>query len=284
MTSDSRVDAGAPSIDTSTAHAARVYDYLLGGRCNFEIDRETAKRSSEAMGGEEEGRLICRINRDFVHRAVRWLAREAGMRQFLDVGTGIPNEDMLHRVALDEAPDARVVYVDHDPLVLSYAHLLTESQYTLYIDGDFNRPDALIGEAGELLDFSRPVVVMLAAVLHLVPDEENPYEVVRRLVDRVAVGSYLLISHQGLDLAPEALTALKESTEGVRTDYRFAPREHAAVARFFDGLELVAPGLVPADEWAPGAPRPSEHRGRPGAALWAGIGQKVGPPSPPVPG
>lgn len=275
MKNDSGLDSESSAVDRSTAHAARVYDYLLGGRCNFEIDRETAKRSSEAMGGEAEGRLICRVNRGFVHRAVRWLAGEARMRQFLDIGTGIPNEDMLHRVALTEASDARVVYVDHDPLVLSYAHLLTDSENTLYIDGDFNEPDALVAEASGLLDFRRPVVVMLAAVLHLVPDDESPYEVVRKLVDRVAVGSYLLISHQGLDLAPEALTALRRSMEGVRADYRFAPREHAEVAQFFDGLELAAPGLVPADEWAPGAQRESEFRGRPGAALWAGVGRKV---------
>jgi len=184
---------------------------------------------------------------------VRWLAGPAGIRQFLDIGTGIPNDDNVHAVALAIAPDARVVYVDNDPIVLAHAHELLNAapDDTAYIHGDLLQPETVLAKAAELLDLDQPVAVVLNAVLHHVPDRDDPHAVVARLMDGVASGSYLAMSHLTDDLQTDEMRALSQSVPS-DARYRFAVRSRPDFTRFFDGLELVEPGIVPIDQWRPG--------------------------------
>ncbi len=243
-----------PHIDTSVAHAARIYDYLLGGTDNFEVDRQAAHVANADMpGGIDAARANIRANRAFLGRAVRFLAGEAGIRQFLDVGTGIPSGDNVHEVAQAAAPDARVVYVDNDPIVLAHAHTLlrsSEDGATAYIEGDLHEPDGILAEAAGTLDFSQPVAVMLVAIMHFVPDALDPYGIVRRFVDAVPSGSYLVLSHGAMDVDPEKMAALAERLSS-RSREPFVWRSKEQVAQFFDGLDLLDPGVVPVDRWRP---------------------------------
>ena len=242
-------------IDRQAANAARVYDYLLGGTANFEVDRAAGEQSSAAFpGGIDGARASVRSNRDFLARAVRYLAGEVGIRQFLDLGTGIPNEHNVHHLAQQVAPDARVVGVDYDPVVLAHAHELLRSTpegAVAFIDGDFREPEAVLEQAADTLDFSRPVAVMLVAILHLIDDDNDPYGLVGRLMDAVPSGSYLAMTHLTNDLLDMAETA-RILTEAMREP--MVLRTRAEFARFFDGLELVEPGVVPVDEWRPDTP------------------------------
>ena len=245
-------DPETPKIDPTVPHSARVYDYLLGGQTNFEADRKAAFAAGAAVGGIEVAQASVRSNRVFLGQVVRWLAGPAGMRQFLDIGTGIPNHDNVHAVALAVAPDARVVYVDNDPIVLAHAHELlnTAPDATAYIHGDLLQPETVLAQAAELLDLDRPVAVVLNAVLHHVPERDDPYSVVARLMDGVASGSYLAMSHLTDDLQTEEMRALSQSVPS-EARYMFAVRSRADFARFFEGLELVDPGIVPIDQWRP---------------------------------
>ncbi|HZM38542.1 MAG TPA: SAM-dependent methyltransferase [Acidimicrobiales bacterium] len=245
-------DPETPKIDPTVPHSARVYDYLLGGQTNFEADRKAAFAAGAAVGGIEVAQASVRSNRVFLGQVVRWLAGPAGMRQFLDIGTGIPNDDNVHAVALAVAPDARVVYVDNDPIVLAHAHELlnTAPDATAYIHGDLLQPETVLAQAAELLDLDRPVAVVLNAVLHHVPERDDPYSVVARLMDGVASGSYLAMSHLTDDLQTEEMRALSQSVPS-EARYMFAVRSRADFARFFEGLELVDPGIVPIDQWRP---------------------------------
>ena len=245
-------DPETPKIDPTVPHSARVYDYLLGGQTNFEADRKAAVAAGAAVGGIEVAQASVRSNRVFLGQVVRWLAGPAGMRQFLDIGTGIPNDDNVHAVALAVAPDARVVYVDNDPIVLAHAHALlnTAPDATAYIHGDLLQPETVLAQAAELLDLDRPVAVVLNAVLHHVPERDDPYSVVARLMDGVASGSYLAMSHLTDDLQTEEMRALSQSVPS-EARYMFAVRSRADFARFFEGLELVDPGIVPIDQWRP---------------------------------
>ena len=245
-------DPETPKIDPTVPHSARVYDYLLGGQTNFEADRKAAFAAGAAVGGIEVAQASVRSNRVFLGQVVRWLAGPAGMRQFLDIGTGIPNDDNVHAVALAVAPDARVVYVDNDPIVLAHAHALlnTAPDATAYIHGDLLQPETVLAQAAELLDLDRPVAVVLNAVLHHVPERDDPYSVVARLMDGVASGSYLAMSHLTDDLQTEEMRALSQSVPS-EARYMFAVRSRADFARFFEGLELVDPGIVPIDQWRP---------------------------------
>jgi hypothetical protein len=263
-----------PEIDTSVAHAARVYDYMLGGTDNFAVDREAAEAAAVAVGGMDKVRSEVQANRAFLGRSVRYLTNEAGIRQFLDIGTGIPNANNVGPVAQGEAPESRIVYVDNDPIVLAHAHHLLQSADagdTVYVQGDLRDGDAILRRAADTLDLDRPVALMLVGLLHHFRDGDDPYAMVRVLLDAVPAGSYLALSHLAIDIMPEAMEAaaahLNEAMEEP-----WVPRTHAAVARFFDGLELVDPGVVQVDEWRqPDPPVPPEGWTNP---LYVGVGRK----------
>lgn len=245
-------------IDTTVPHPARVYDHLLGGRDNFAVDREAAERAASAIGGQN-ARADVRANRAFLGRAVHYLAGEAGIRQFLDIGTGIPNADNVHAVAQQTAPEARIVYVDHDPIVLAHSHTLlasTPQGTTAFLLADLRDPDTILKRAAETLDFSQPVAVMLVAILHFFPDEADPSGLVQQLVDAVPAGSYLVVSHLTGDFAPDAMAKVVEHLNRNTSD-PFVLRPRDQIARFFDGLDPVEPGLVQVDEWHPDPATPS---------------------------
>jgi len=236
-------------LDTGVAHPARVYDYWLGGKDNFAADREAAERVLAAAPGL---RYRVRANRAFLGRATRYLAAEAGIRQFLDIGTGIPTADNTHEVAQRAAPDSRVIYVDNDPIVLLHAQALLRSTpegATDYLRADLRDPGAILDRATAILDFGQPVAVMLLGVLHLIQDVEDPWGIVARLMDATPPGSYLTISHPAIDIHHTQANAQRIYNERVATPQTLRTREQ--VARFFTGLELVEPGLVQVHQWRP---------------------------------
>ena len=267
---DAPAGMAAAQIDTTVAHPARVYDYWLGGKDNFAADREAAERVLAVTPGLRER---VRANRAFLARAMRYLAAEAGIRQFLDIGTGIPSANNTHEVAQAVAPDARVVYVDNDPIVLAHAKALLASGpqgATQYVDGDIRDPAAILEAAASTLDFSQPVALMLLGMLHLVPDSEDPYRIVAGLMDALAPGSYLAISHPASDIhAAAQAEAQKRYNERVSTPQTL--RTRAEVTRFFDGLELVPPGVVYVHTWRPdpGDPVPPD-----GLSAHGGVARK----------
>ena len=257
------------AINTSVAHPARVYDYWLGGKDNFAADREAAERVLAVTPGL---RWRVQANRRFLARAVRYLAGEAGIRQFLDIGTGIPSANNTHQVAQEAIPGARIVYVDNDPIVLSHARaLLTSGPHgaTQYVHGDAREPGPIIESAAETLDFSKPVALMLIGVLHLIQDSEDPWGLVAWLMAQLPAGSYLAISHPAIDIAPGQAEAQRRYNERVSTPQTL--RGHDQVARFFEGLELVEPGLVYVHAW-----RPGEFDTAPEGATsaWGGVARK----------
>jgi hypothetical protein len=259
----------AAEIDTTVAHPARVYDYWLGGKDNFAADREAAERVLAATPGL---RFRVRANRAFLARAVRYLAAEAGIRQFLDIGTGIPSANNTHEVAQDAAADSRIVYVDNDPIVLSHARALlasTPQGSTQYIDGDMRDAAAIVEGASRTLDFSQPTALMLLGILHLVQDSEAPYEIVASLMDALPPGSYLAISHPALDIGPGQAEAMKRYNERVSTPQTLRTRDQ--VARFFEGLEMVPPGLVYVHSWRPG---PGDIAPADGVSAHGGVARK----------
>lgn len=264
-----------PEIDPSVPHSARVYDYLLGGVTNFTADREAAEQQAAAFGGLDKARASVRGNRVFLGQVVRYLAGEAGVRQFLDIGTGIPTEPNVHQVAQQVAAESRVVYVDYDPIVLAHAHELldgTEEGATVFVRRDLHEPAGILEEAGGTLDFGSPVAVLLIALLHHVPDDDDPHGIVGEFMRMVPSGSYLAISHMASDIAADEMAALARSVPADAT-YRFAMRSKTEVTRFFDGLELVDPGVVPIDQWRPEDwPTPSEDRVP--AHHWGGVARK----------
>jgi hypothetical protein len=213
-----------------------------------------------------------RVNRAFLARVVRYLTAEAGIRQFLDIGTGIPTANNTHEVAQSVAQDSRVVYVDNDPIVLSHARALLTSDpkgATDYIDADLRDTDRILAEAARTLDFTRPVAIMLIAILHLVGDEDDPAAIVARLLDAVPPGSYLAISHVASDIEPEKMAEMRERLNRM-VSQKGTYRTQAEVTSFFGGLELVPPGVVRIQEWRPDA----ELEAKRPAAMWGGIGYK----------
>ena len=236
-------------LDTSVAHPARVYDYWLGGKDNFAADREAAERVLAVAPGL---RFRVRANRAFLGRVTRYLAGEAGIRQFLDIGTGIPSANNTHEVAQQAAPESRVVYVDNDPVVLLHAQALLRSSpegATEYVQADLRDPKLILERAADTLDFGQPVAVMLIAVLHLIQDEEDPWGFVAQLMDAVPPGSYLAISHPAIDVHRGQPTIQKVYNENVSTPQTMRTRDQ--VGRFFAGLDLVEPGLVQVHQWRP---------------------------------
>ena len=263
MTSDRAI----PAIDTTRAHPARIYDYWLGGKDNFAADREAAELALKAYPDLAKA---VQSNRAFLGRAVRFLAGQ-GIRQFLDVGTGIPAADNTHEVAQREAPDSRIVYIDNDPIVLLHAQALLKSTpegACDYLQADLRDPDTILAQAARTIDFGRPVALMLLAVLQFILDEQDPYGLVSRLVAALPSGSYLVISHPTDDFNPNKGESMKVYNE--RSADQAVVRDKAATARFFDGLELLEPGVVPVARWRPDsdltAARPS--------SMWCGVARK----------
>jgi S-adenosyl methyltransferase len=256
-------------IDTSVAHIARVYDYWLGGKDNFAPDRAAAEAAMREDPNVVEG---VRGNRAFLARAVRYLVAQAGIRQFLDIGTGIPAADNTHEVAQDAAPETRVVYVDNDPIVLAHARALLTSGAegaTAYLDQDLRNVADIVRAAGATLDFSQPVAVMLIGILHCIPDQDDPAGIVGRLMASVPAGSYLAISHPANDINDPGVRRLASRlNELMPMKLRFRSRDEVAV--LFDGLELVEPGLVRVPEWRPDRDTDVTNP----AALWGGVARK----------
>ncbi len=256
-------------LDTSVAHVARVYDYWLGGKDNFAADRAAGEQAIQAY---PDIVYSVRANRAFLARTVRYLAGEAGIRQFLDIGTGIPTANNTHEVAQDAAPGSNVVYVDNDPVVLTHARALLVSGdqgHTNYIDADLRDTGRILAEAAQTLDFSRPVAIMLMAILQHIDEAEDPYAIVDSLLAAVPPGSYLAISHPAADIETEAMAQMAERLNKLMAE-KVTFRTRPQVARFFDGLELVEPGMVRVQEWRPA----SEIEAKSPAALWGGVGRK----------
>src|SRR5215831_15087685 len=252
-----RVGAVKPEIDTTKPQAARMYDYYLGGKDNFAADRETAQALMKIV---PTIRAAARENRAFLGRAVRYLVAEAGIRQFLDIGTGLPSANNVHEVAQDVEPSCRIVYVDNDPLVLAHARaLLTSSAEgkTAYIEADLRDPEKILQHpvTRQTLDFTKPVALMLVAVLHFLRDADGPRQIVETLLGALPSGSYLVASHATPEYYPDrgAAAARLYNERGVPFQFRLAD-EFAGVA--FQGLEMVDPGLVPVSEWRPDSDAP----------------------------
>jgi hypothetical protein len=265
---DARLSVVA-SLDTGVAHVARVYNFWLGGKDNFAADRAAGEQAMKAFPGIA---LSARSNRAFMARAVGFLATEIGVRQFLDVGTGIPSANNTHEVAQAVAPDSKIVYVDSDPIVLTHARALMTSSpagTTSYVEADLRDPKRILEAARETLDFGQPVALMLMAILQHLSDEDDPYQVVGELMAALPPGSYLTISHPASDIDAEAMAKMAVSLNKMMAE-KVTFRGHDAVARFFDGLKLTEPGLVQASKWRP----QSEEEAAQPAALWAGVARK----------
>jgi S-adenosyl methyltransferase len=263
-------DRPPPKIDTTVAHIARVYDYWLGGKDHFAVDREVGQKVLEI---HPQTVLSVRANRAFLARSVRYLAATEGIRQFLDIGTGLPSANNTHEVAQAAAPSARVVYVDNDPIVLAHARALltsTPEGATAYLDADIRDTDTILGGARELLDFSRPVAVMLVAVLHMLRDEEDPAGIVTRLMASVPPGSFLVVSHLASDVQDETMAEMRRRLNESMTQ-QFTMRTKAEVSGFFDGLRLLDPGVVLTHEWRPDSAADADTPG----VLWAGVAEKA---------
>ncbi len=268
--SRTQVRPGLEASDSSRANPARVYDALLGGKDNFAVDRQVAAKLAAAKPA-----LLAnvRANRAFLGRATRHLAAEAGIRQFLDIGTGLPNLDNTHEVAQRIAPESRIVYVDNDPSVLAHARAILVSRpegATAYLHADLRDPDKILDEAARTIGFGQPMAVMLLGILYMIPDADLPYQVVSRLVDALAPGSFLVISHPASDVDPEA------AAEAARTYDTNLPtsqtnRTQSEVTRFFDGLRLLEPGVVPLNRWRPD---PNDREPRIEISSWGGVGYK----------
>ncbi|WP_233625134.1 SAM-dependent methyltransferase [Actinoplanes sp. ATCC 53533] len=239
-------------LNINECHPARRYDYLLGGKDNYAADRESGDRLVAAHPGVKTSVLA---NRAFLRRAVRFLTREAGLRQFLDIGTGLPTRPNVHQVAQGIAPESRIVYVDNDPLVLTHARaLLTSSPEgtTEYVDADLRDPQAILNDIDlqAALDLKKPVGLLLLAVMHFVTDERKPHDIVRQLLAALPSGSYLAMSHVTYDPLPEPVVA-RLNQEQQRTGEQFQPRSREEFERFFTGLELVEPGITLVSDWRP---------------------------------
>jgi hypothetical protein len=258
-------------------HASRIYDYLLGGNTNFGSDREMAHEVFGGVyaGGIDAARADVRANRGFLGRAVTYMAAEAGIRQFIDIGTGIPTEDNVHQVAQRVAPHSRIVYVDYDLIVRAHASLLLESApegTTAYLTEDLREPEKILEQAAATLDLTQPVGLMLVAILHVVPDEDDAYGIVDRLLAALPPGSHLAISHLASDInADEMDQACKLLNE--RTHETFFLRDRDAVARFFHDIELLEPEVVPVDHWRP-IERPRRRPGHRTTPIYGAVGRK----------
>jgi O-methyltransferase involved in polyketide biosynthesis len=258
---------GVPRIDTTVPHSARIWNYWLGGKDNYEVDRAAGDQICRLHPGILD---YARADRAFLGRSVRFLGGEAGIRQFLDIGTGLPTVDNTHEVAQRIAPSARIVYVDNDPLVLAHARALltsTPEGTTDYIDADLHDPDVILDGAAKTLDFTQPVAVMLLGVVNFVADTGQARSIVKRVMDAVPSGSYLALSHTTTGPAMDSAVAFWNE----HGTPKLTQRTPEQVAGFFEGLELVEPGVVSCSRWRPEATpwgEPAE------VALFCGVGRK----------
>jgi hypothetical protein len=268
-TTEAAEKADPRTFDSSVAHIARVYNYWLGGKDNYAADRAAGDRTIAEFPGIVTS---ARANRAFLRRAVRFLVTEAGVRQFLDIGTGIPTSGNTHEVAQSLAPQSRIVYVDNDPVVLAHARALltsTPEGATDYLDANLKDPAPILARAVQTLDFSRPVAIMLFAVLQLLKEDDDPYQVVADLLAAVPSGSYLALSHPTSDVQQDQVTAMVTQLNHLVAE-KVTTRDRGQVARFFTGLELAEPGLVNVSQWRPDADTPTDGP----AALWVGVARK----------
>jgi hypothetical protein len=261
---------GPLPFDLRVAHQARIYDYLLGGKDNFAADRAVAEATLKFY---PDLAASARANRAFLGRAIRYLAGEAGIRQFLDIGTGIPTAGNTHEVAQSVAPESRVVYVDYDPVVLAHARALlisSEAGATDYIHADLRDTATVLAQATRLLDFTKPVAVTLLAILHVIPDSDHPDEIVATLMDAVPSGSYLAISLAGSEFVDRETRQSFADLGDRMVRQQLVFRSRAEAGRFFEGMDLVAPGLVRVEEW-----RPEPETGVTGKSFgWCAVGRK----------
>jgi SAM-dependent methyltransferase len=262
-------EPGPSGVNTNTPNVARMYDYFLGGKDNFAADRAAAEK---VLGVFPDTPIAAQANRDFMRRAVRYLA-DAGVDQFLDIGSGLPTQGNVHELVDTGENAAKVTYVDYDPMVLSHANaLLGGSPDVAVIQADLRRPREILDHPGLGLDLSRPVALLVVAILHFVPDEAGPYDIVSEFRDALAPGSHLVLSHLTSEGVPEEFVrAGREAYDGATAP--MVPRSRAGILRFFDGFELVDPGLVWMSKWRPDDPNVPRSHG------FAGVASK-GPPSP----
>jgi hypothetical protein len=261
-----------PEIDTEVPNSARIWNYWLGGKDNFPVDRD-AGDDYRAIYPEIVD--VARASRRFLTRAVRYLAGQAQVRQFLDIGTGLPTADNTHEVAQRVAPDAKVVYVDNDPVVLAHARALltttTRQGDTAYIDADLHDPDTILGAAARTLDFTKPVGLMLLGILGHIEDDEEARSIVKRLMDALPPGSYLTICDGTNDISEAGVEAQRRYNESGAVPYRL--RSATQVTAFFEGLEVVEPGVVSCPRWRPDPD--DRSRGLPAEMdQFAGVGRK----------
>ncbi len=284
MTDQSRV---VSEIDTSTPNPARMYDYYLGGKDNFPADRRAA---DEVLAIVPEVPALSEEGRAFLRRAVRYLAGEAGVRQFIDLGAGLPTQGNTHEVAQAVAPAARVVYVDNDPVVVTHGQALLATDNTVMVHADLRDPGAILRHplVRETIDFDQPVAVLLLSILHFIRDEEDPAGIVARFRDAIAAGSYLVLSHGSADVWPEL--AERVARVYARSTAPLVTRSRIEIEDLFEGFELVEPGLVRAGHWRPDlepAPEPASDDSDPDDSDpdatagrteifsgWAGVGRK----------
>ncbi len=258
-------------IDTSVAHSARVYDYWLGGKDNFAADRALGDAMVQAIPNLP---TMARANREFLARAVRYLAAEGGVRQFLDIGTGIPTAGNVHEVAQEVAPESRVLYVDHDPIVLAHARALmtsTSQGQTEFIMADLRDPDGILTDPAlaKTLDIEQPVGLILVGILMYFRDSENPQGMVSTLFDALPSGSYMAITHPTAHFDPPAFEAA--SAAAAHAGITLVSRSKAEIEHFFSGLEIVEPGVVPVLAWHPDGEPPEDPNA---AYYWAGVARK----------
>jgi hypothetical protein len=257
-------------IDTTRAHTARIWDYWLGGKNNYPVDRTVGDQIRQLHPDIGD---YARADRVFLGRAVRYLAGEAGIRQFLDIGTGLPTADNTHEVAQRVAPESRIVYVDNDPLVLVHARALltsTPEGVTDYLDADMRAPDAILAQAAQTLDFSQPIALTMLGVVIFISDDEDPYGIVRRYVDAVPSGSYLVLSHTITSpTMPDVDAAVAFWNE--HGTPKLTQRTPEQLLRFFDGLELLEPGVVSCSRWRPDVTPWGQPRE---VAMFGGIARK----------
>ncbi|TDD84363.1 SAM-dependent methyltransferase [Saccharopolyspora karakumensis] len=242
---------GVGDLRTDVAHGARIYDYILGGKDNYAVDRAAAEASQQVWPALP---VHMRANREFMHRAGRFLATECGIDQFLDIGTGIPTRPNLHEVVQEVKSEARVVYTDNDPIVLAHARALMAQNgrgRTAYVDADLRDPDTILNspEFRETLDPNRPIGLMLIAVVHFIEDDDEALDVVRRIVDVLPSGSYVAATIATDEYAPELLAEVRRAYREHGETLKF--RSRATAQRFFDGLDVVDPGLVQMHKWRP---------------------------------
>jgi SAM-dependent methyltransferase len=262
-----------PEIDTSRPHMARIYDYFLGGKNHFAADRKTAQ---ELLRNLPSIRVTARENRAFLGRAVRYLVAEAGIRQFLDIGTGLPTTENVHEVAQAIAPASHIVYVDNDPLVLAHARALLTSHpdgRTAYINADLRDPETILADpvTREALDFGRPIALIVLATLHLIQNEDDPAGIIATLLAALPPGSYLVASHITMEHSPDSIARGQRTMRGAGLAAQARDSDEFAKLAF-SGLELVPPGVVLVSEWRPqgNAPRPTPAE----VNCYGGVGRK----------